>query len=66
MATSAPNLPLADACQRLGLSHAAGYRLMLQGRLAGVRVGGRWHVDLASLERFEKARKTESTTQVRA
>jgi len=50
-------IPLPDAAQRLGLSWAQAWRLVLRGDLKGEQRGSaRWWVSVASLEKYEQSR----------
>jgi hypothetical protein len=44
-------IPLALAAQRLGVSWTRAWRLVLTGQLEGSKIGGRWVVSAASIER---------------
>lgn len=47
-------IPLSQAAQRLGLSWAQTWRLVLIGRLEGVKDKGRWKVQSHSVALFEQ------------
>lgn len=46
-----PLVPLSLAAQRLGVSWASAWRLVLTGRLTGRKVRGRWMLTESSLSR---------------
>ncbi len=59
-------VPLSLAAQRLSLSWAAGWRLVLTGKLRGRRVRGRWLVSRASLDALLRERnRTHKETPAR-
>lgn len=43
-------VPLAEACRRLGLSPAQGYRLVWSGELEATREGRNWRVPAEAIE----------------
>ena len=49
-------LPLTIAAHRLGIPYPIAYRRMFAGELSGRRIGTRWYVKLADVERFEAER----------
>lgn len=57
MPNSSPErITLVEAALRARESYAVVHRLMLTGRLDGVREGGRWLVTLASVDAYLAAR----------
>ena len=52
MNTPASMVPLAEAAHVLGVSWSQAWRLVLQHKLEGEKVGGRWMVRVADLEAF--------------
>lgn len=50
-----PAISLPEACHRLGITYAVGWRRLLSGELTGERRGSRWVVTLQSVENAEKA-----------
>lgn len=52
-------IPLADAAHRLGLSWGQAWRFLLQGKLEGRKVGGRWMVTRTSVVRLAGALGTQ-------
>ncbi len=51
--TESEELTLPLACQELGVSWRTGHSLLLQGKLAGRQVRGRWLVTRASVLRYK-------------
>lgn len=51
-------VPLPQAAQRLGVSWGVAYALVLQGRLKGRQVAGRWLVDAEGLLALARERET--------
>jgi len=55
----ANELTLPQTCQRLGMRWPRVYNLLLSGALKGRQVGGRWLVEVESIEQFERQRGAE-------
>lgn len=58
---AAPPLTPREAARRLGVSGGTVRRWLSEGRLEGVRVGGRYRIDAAELERFAQPAAQEET-----
>ena len=52
-------IPLADAAHRLGLSWGQAWRFLLQGKLEGRKVGGRWMVTRTSVAHLAGSVRTQ-------
>ncbi len=48
------HISLSLAAQRLGVSWAVAWRLLLQGKLRGHKVRGRWFIDPISVRDFDE------------
>ncbi len=46
------SISLAEAAERLGVHYMTAYRYLRTGQIDAVQVGGRWQVDVASLDAF--------------
>lgn len=53
-----PEVTLAEAALRLGLSWQQAWRLVLVGALKGRKVGRRWFVGVESIERYASSTRT--------
>ena len=53
-------LGLAEAAARLKIPYQDAHRLLLTGRLPGVKHGGRWFVSQQDVERLARERERES------
>jgi hypothetical protein len=48
-------IPLVEVAQTLGMSWERAWRLLLSGRLSGVKEGGRWLVTVDSVEAMKRS-----------
>ncbi len=64
MAHTAQEIPLAQAAQRLSLSWPRAWRLVLEGRISGRKIDGRWQVSSADVERLAQQRREPTGTVV--
>jgi hypothetical protein len=53
-------ISLTDAAQRLGISWGRAWRLILTGKIAGVKREGRWFVNELSVEEMESSESASS------
>lgn len=56
MVNAEPEVPLAQAAHRIGVSWHTAYRLALIGTIEARLVGGRWLVNASSLDAYLKER----------
>ncbi len=54
---------LAECAQLLAVPYQDAHRLLLMGRLSGVKRGGRWVVTRESLDRLLRERRVTAVTQ---
>lgn len=55
-------IPLPLVAQRLGTGWGTAYRLVLSGQIRGSQRGGRWLVEAASIEEYQRRQRQDAPT----